>query len=273
MSITADTCKPPASSGGGSVSGGEGNLAAADIRPPLQRSRSKSRKERIMLRALREQYDIEDYTAKLITDAISLDLQPDVIRGVAAGMIEKLRTIMFPGNPATHFDDVYHNQFVNSILQFAPGNYRRSLANLTKDQSDWMAHYTTLHSLMPMLWLLGEYSPSDAAHAYKGYDKSRCMLSTRCIPLVKVFLKSLRYSLSRSSGIAYENFNSPMHYVPWITAVDCWVVDIFKFYYDVYDHPSPDFKCFNPAIHYSVPNDEDIRNIAEYLPVALWAKA
>ena len=33
-SITTDTPKPPASSGGGSVSGGEGNLAAADTRPP-----------------------------------------------------------------------------------------------------------------------------------------------------------------------------------------------------------------------------------------------
>ena len=64
--------------------------------------------------------------------------------------------------------------------------------------------------------------------------------------MIKVFLKSLRYSMSRSSGIAYENFNSPMHYVPWITAEECWVVDIFKFYYDVYGHLSPDFRCFNP---------------------------
>ena len=84
------------------------------------------------------------------------------------------------------------------------------------------------------------------------------MMSKRCIPLVKVFLKSLRYSMCRSSGVAYENINSPMHYVPWITAEECWVVDIMKFYYDVYGHPSPDFRCFDPTMHYFMRDVEDI---------------
>ena len=220
-SLSADVPMPPAGDGGGSVSGGEGNLAAADIRPPLPRSLSRPRKERDMLRALREQYDDAEFTTNLITDEILIDLHPDVIREVASGMIEKLHTVTFPGNPARHGDDGLHNQFVSNILRFSPGNYRKSIAYLYQDQSDWMAHHTTLYSLMPMLWLIEEYSPSDAAYGYKGYDSTRCMLSKRCIPLINVFLKSLRYSMSRSSGIAYEDFNSPMHYVPWITAEEC----------------------------------------------------
>ena len=217
-SLATDTPMPPTGTGGGSVSGGEGNLAAADTRPPLPRSRSRPRKERDILRALREQYDDAEFTTNLITDEVSVDLHPDAIREIASSMIEKLHTVTFPGNPANHCDDGPHNQLVSTILHFSPGNHRKSIAYLNKDQSDWMAHYTTLYSLMPMLWLIEEYSPSDAAYAYKGYDATRCMLSKRCIPLIKVFLKSLRYSMSRSSGIAYENFNSPMHYVPWITA-------------------------------------------------------
>ena len=107
-----------------------------------------------MLRTLREYYYIEKCTANIITDDISLDLQPDEIRCVATGMIDKLQLVTYPGNPSSHIDDANHNQFVNDILQFTPGSYRRALANLNKDQSDWMAHYTTLHGLMPMLWLL-----------------------------------------------------------------------------------------------------------------------
>ena len=49
-----------------------------------------------------------------------------------------------------------------------------------------------------------------------------------------------------------------MNYGPWITAEECWVVDILKFYYDVYGHPSPDFRCFNPTIHYFMRDVEDI---------------
>ena len=49
-----------------------------------------------------------------------------------------------------------------------------------------------------------------------------------------------------------------MHYVPWITAEECWVVDIMKFYYDVYGHPSPDFRCFDPTIHYFMRDVEDV---------------
>ena len=31
-----------------------------------------------------------------------------------------------------------------------------------------------------------------------------------------------------------------------------------KFYYDVYGHPSPDFRCFDPVVHYFMPDTEDI---------------
>ena len=59
----------------------------------------------MMLRTLREDYDIEKYTANIITDDISLDLQPDEIRCVATGMIEKLQMVTYPGNPPSHIDD------------------------------------------------------------------------------------------------------------------------------------------------------------------------
>ena len=144
----------------------------------------------------------------------------------------------FPGDPARHTTDGPHNQFVCDALRRSPSDYRRSIAYLNTDQSDWMAHHTVLHRLMPMLWLIESYSPQDAAYGYKGYEATRCLMSKRCIPLIKTFLKSLRYSICRSSGIAYENLNSPMHYAPWITAEECWVVDMMKFYYDVYGHPS-----------------------------------
>ena len=89
--------------------GGEGNLAAADTRPPLPRSRSKTGKDRVMLRALRVPYDDAQYTTNLITDDISIDLQPNVIREVASGMLEHLHDLTFPGNPARHNDDGPHN--------------------------------------------------------------------------------------------------------------------------------------------------------------------
>ena len=246
-----------AGSGGGSGSGGDGNVAAAAIRPPLPRSRSKD-KNRVMLRALRVQYDDAEFTTNLITDDISIDLLPGTVREVASNMLERLHDLTFPGDPARHSDDGSHNQFVNDVLRHSPSDYRKSIAYLSTDQSDWMAHHSVLHSLMPMLWLIEEYSPHDAAYAYKGYETTRCLMSKRCIPLIKVFLKSLRYSMCRSSGMAYENFNSPMHYVPWITAEECWVLDVMKFYYDTYGHPSPDFRCFNPTVHYFMRDVEDV---------------
>ena len=117
---------------------------------------------------LRVQYDDAQYTTNLITDDISIDLQPSVIREVASGMLEHLHDLTFLGNPARHCDEGLHNQFVSNVLRVSPSDYRKSIAYLNTDHSDWMAHHTVLYRLMPMLWLIEEYSPNDAAYAYKG---------------------------------------------------------------------------------------------------------
>ena len=48
-----------------------------------------------------------------------------------------------------------------------------------------------------------------------------------------------------------------MHYVPWVTNEECWVIDVMKFYYDIHGHPSPDFRTFDPVIHYFMPQSEE----------------
>ena len=251
-------------SGGGSGSGGDGDVAAADTRPPLPRLRSRvpasDGKDRAMLRPLREDFDEPKYTMNLITDDISIDTTPSAVRSAATGLLAHVHKLLFPGDPVRHHDDSLHRQFVNNVLSKSPPDYRRSIAYLNEEQGNWMAHYVVLYRLMPMLWLTEEYSPNDAAYGYKGYD-TRCEMSRKCIPLIKRFLKSLRCSICRSADIKYETLNSPMHYVPWITNEECWVIDVMKFYYDIHGHPSPDFRTFDPVIHYFMPQSEEcVRN-------------
>ena len=87
-----------------------------------------------------------------------------------------------------------------------------------------------------------------------------CRQSKHAIALAKTFIISLRGSIARSSGMEFQDIVPPMHFAPWLTAKECWAIDVSHAYFMYAGHPSPDFRFFDPSILSLIPNDEDARN-------------